>query len=101
MYMSRLSRDEAEDIIVNGQGSGFSQIVLLGNLFTIYHRFYDNEYWDVAEVTYNFIDDYGDEQQSVVFYILPKVSGVVIISAFSSDSELYLYKHSELGDFLI
>ena len=40
-------------------------------------------------------------QQSVVFYILPKVSGVVIISAFSSDSELYLYKHSELGDFLI
>ena len=76
MYMSRISRDEAEDIIVNGQGNGFSQIVLLGNLFTIYHRFYDNEYWDVVEVTYNFIDDYGDEQQSVVFYILD--SGEVI-----------------------
>ena len=70
MYMSRISRDEAKDIIINGQGNGFSQIVLLGNLFTIYHRFYDNEYWDVAEVTYNFIDDCGYEQQSVVFYIL-------------------------------
>ena len=87
MRMDRISRDEAEDIIVNGYGNGFSQIVLLGNLFTIYHRLYDNEYLNIAEVTYDFIDTCEEERQVVMFYILDN-SEVMDLLGFNPEEDL-------------
>ena len=38
MKLKRIHNDQAENIIVNGLGRGFSQVKLVGRLVTIYHR---------------------------------------------------------------
>ena len=68
MKFQRISKDQAENIIVNGKGGAFSQINLVDKLTTIYHRIYKDKYYDIAEMIYNDEED----NEVPVFYIFDK-----------------------------
>ena len=68
MKFQRVSKEKAQDIIVNGKGNAFSQVNLIDKLTTIYHRLYDNKYYDIAEMIYSNEND----NEISVFYILDK-----------------------------
>lgn len=68
MKFQRIDKEKAQDIIVNGKGNAFSQIKLVDKLTTIYHRLYNDKYYDIAEMIYTD----GNDNEIFVFYIFDK-----------------------------
>lgn len=66
MKYERISQEKAEKIIVYGKGNAFSIVNLAGTNYTIYHRIYEDKYYDIAEM--NIYDDVNELDMSV-FYI--------------------------------
>lgn len=69
MKLKRIHNDQAENIIVNGSGRGFSQVKLVGRLVTIYHRIFNDKYYDIAEIPY--YDDVN-KKEIQIFYEFDK-----------------------------
>ena len=67
MKIKRLVKKEAEDIIVNGKDRGFSIIEFQELPLTIYHREYQNKYYDIAELI---IHEENSSSEVVLFYEL-------------------------------
>ncbi len=66
MKFKRISQEQAEQIIVYGKGAGFSIIKIIDQNYTIYHRVYDDKYYDIAQLS---IYDNVNDQTIDVFYI--------------------------------
>ena len=66
MKFKRITQEQAETIIVYGKGDGFSIVNLAGKDYTIYHRIYNNKYYDDAEADYS---DYDKGDGLKVFYL--------------------------------
>lgn len=66
MKFKRITQEQAETIIVYGKGDGFSIVNLADKDYTIYHRIYNNKYYDVAEADYS---DYSKGDGLKVFYL--------------------------------
>lgn len=67
MKIKRLVKNEAENIIVNGENNGFSIIEFQGSPLTIYHRKYQNKHYEIAELI---IHDENSSSEVVLFYEL-------------------------------
>ena len=66
MKFKRISQEQAEQIIVYGKGAGFSIIKIIDQNYTIYHRVYDDKYYDIAQLS---IYDNVNDQTIDVFYM--------------------------------
>lgn len=67
MKLDRIPKQKAEQMIVYGEDKGFSMIKLGGEYYTIYHRVYENTFYDILQMeTLS-----SNEQECVTtFYIL-------------------------------
>lgn len=67
MKLNRISKQQAEHIIVYGQDKGFSMIKLMDEYYTIYHRIYEDIFYDILSME----TTSDDMSESVTtFYIL-------------------------------
>ena len=66
MKFKRISQEKAEQIIVYGKGAGFSIIKLIDQNYTVYHRVYEDKYYDIAQLS---IYDNINDKTIDVFYI--------------------------------
>ena len=51
MKLNKISNDLAKKIIVEGEDKAFTIFNFKGNDYTIYHRIYENKYYDILELT--------------------------------------------------
>ena len=67
MKLNQISKQQAEHIIVYGQDKGFNMIKLGGEPYTIYHREYENTFYDILQM-----DTLSSDEQECIttFYIL-------------------------------
>lgn len=61
MKLNRMNSQEAEKIIVYGVDKGFSMFTLKEQDYTVYHRVYNSEHYDILEMTV---------QDITLFYLL-------------------------------
>lgn len=66
MKFKRISQEKAERIIVYGKGAGFSIINIAGTNYTIYHRLYENTFYNIAQMS---LYDELREEPVYAFYI--------------------------------
>lgn len=66
MKFKRISQEDAEKIIVYGKGAGFSIIKIAGTNYTIYHRIYEDVFYNIAQMS--LYDEFRKETISK-FYI--------------------------------
>lgn len=66
MKFERISQERAEKIIVYGKGAGFSVVKIADTNYTIYHRVFEDKFYNVAQMSI-----YDDENDNTiyVFYI--------------------------------
>lgn len=50
MKLNKISDDLAKKIIVEGEDKAFTIFNFKGNDYTIYHRIYENKYYDILEI---------------------------------------------------
>lgn len=51
MKLNKISNDLAKKIIVEGEDKAFTIFNFKDNDYTIYHRIYENKYYDLLELT--------------------------------------------------
>lgn len=66
MKFERISQERAEKIIVYGKGAGFSIVKLADTNYTIYHRVFDDRFYNIAQMS---IYDEANDETVYVFYI--------------------------------
>lgn len=66
MKFKRISQDDAEKIIVYGNGSGFSIVKIGDTNYTIYHRVYKDKFYNVGQMS---VYDDENDRSIYVFYI--------------------------------
>lgn len=66
MKFERISQERAEKIIVYGKGAGFSIVKLADTNYTIYHRVFDDKFYNIAQMS---IYDEANDETVYVFYI--------------------------------
>ena len=66
MKFERISQERAEKIIVYGKGAGFSIVKLADTNYTIYHRVFNDRFYNIAQMS---IYDEANDETVYVFYI--------------------------------
>ena len=66
MKFERISQERAEKIIVYGKGAGFSVVKIANTNYTIYHRVFEDKFYNVAQMS---IYDEANDETVYVFYI--------------------------------
>ena len=66
MKFRRISQEKAERIIVYGKGAGFSIVNIAGTNYTIYHRVYEDIFYNIAQMS---LYDELREEPVYAFYI--------------------------------
>lgn len=66
MKYERISQERAEKIIVYGKGAGFSIVKIADTNYTIYHRVYEDKFYNVAQMS---VYDEENDVTVDVFYI--------------------------------
>ena len=77
MKFKRISQERAEKIIVYGKGAGFSIVKLAGTNYTIYHRVFENKFYNIAQMS---IYDEENDKTIYVFYIFDNEDVKTILS---------------------
>ena len=65
MKLTNIHNDRAEKIIVEGENKSFTVFSLDGQVYTIYHRIYKGEYYDVLEMITK-----SNDVEITTFYLL-------------------------------
>ena len=65
MKLTNIHNDRAEKIIVEGENKSFTVFSLDSQVYTIYHRIYKGEYYDVLEMITK-----SDDVEITTFYLL-------------------------------
>ena len=50
MKLNKISNDLAKKILIEGEDKAFTIFNFKDNDYTIYHRIYENEYYDILEI---------------------------------------------------
>lgn len=72
MKLAKMTTKTAEHVIVYGKDLGFSMVKPAGISLTIYHREFEGEHYDIAEMNTetNNYDEKGDPIVVTTFYLL-------------------------------